>query len=300
MQKNFGKLAILAVAGAFAVASCDDANGPTLTNSGQVNVLLTDAPFPFSQVKSVDIFVTRIDAKLVDTDSAESADTDDMSGWKTLVTPNKSINLLTLTNGQTVNLGGTALPAGTYKSFRMIIDTDQSSVTLNDNSKPDIKWPGSGKTGIKIILDEPFVVADSTTNLLVDFDVGRSFVMRGNSISQNGLLFKPVIHATTQQNTGTITGSVHADNATGAGIAGATIEVLKSGTPLNDTNSNNVVRTGVSDGSGNFTLAFVPPGTYVVRATPTVASGYKPALLVGGATVTAGNTLSNQVIIVTK
>ena len=300
MQKNFGMLAVLAVAGTFAIAACDDANGPTITNSGQVNVLLTDAPFPFSQVKSVDVFVTRIDAKLVDTDSAEAADTDDMSGWKTLVSPNKSINLLTLTNGQTSNLGGAALPVGTYKSFRMNIDTDQSSITLNDNSKPNIKWPGSGKNGIKIILDKPFEVTNGTTNLLVDFDVGRSFVMRGNSISQNGLLFKPVIHATTQQNTGTITGSVRADNASGAGIAGATVEVLKAGTPLDDTNDNKVVRTAVTDGSGNFTLAFVQPGTYVVRATPTIASGYKPALLTGGATVTAGNTLSNQVIIVTK
>ena len=40
-------------------------------------------------------------------------------------------------------------------------------------------------------------VAEGTTSMLIDFDVGKSFVMRGNSISQNGLLFKPVIHATT-------------------------------------------------------------------------------------------------------
>jgi hypothetical protein len=299
MKRHFGALAALAIAGTLGLAACDDANGPTLTNSGKVNVLLTDAPFPLSEVKSVNIFVTRIDAKLADTDSAEAADTDN-SGWTTLVSPNQSINLLTLTNGQTSNLGVATIPVGTYKSFRMIIDADKSNVTLNDDTKPEIKWPSAGKNGIKIMLDEPFDVTSGTTTLLVDFDVGRSFVMRGNSISQNGLLFKPVIHATTQQNTGTITGSVRADNASGAGIAGATVEVLKAGTPLNDTQSNSVVRTGVTDASGNFTLAFVPAGTYVVRATPTVASGYKPALLTGGAVVTTGTTLSNQVIIVTK
>ncbi|HKY96723.1 MAG TPA: DUF4382 domain-containing protein [Gemmatimonadaceae bacterium] len=299
MKRHFGALAALAIAGTLGLAACDDANGPTLTNSGKVNVLLTDAPFPLSEVKSVNIFVTRIDAKLADTDSAEAADTDN-SGWTTLVSPNQSINLLTLTNGQTSNLGVATIPVGTYKSFRMIIDADQSNITLNDDTKPEIKWPSAGKNGIKIMLDEPFDVIDGTTTLLVDFDVGRSFVMRGNSISQNGLLFKPVIHATTQQNTGTITGSVRADNASGAGIAGATVEVLKAGTPLNDTQSNSVVRTGVTDASGNFTLAFVPAGTYAVRATPTVASGYKPALLTGGAVVTTGTTLSNQVIIVTK
>ncbi|HEX6573634.1 MAG TPA: DUF4382 domain-containing protein [Gemmatimonadaceae bacterium] len=300
MHRNFGMLAAFAVAGTVAIAACESGNSPTLVSTGKVNVLLTDAPFPFSQVKSVDVFVTRIDGKLAETDSAAAANTSDSSSWVTLVSPNKSINLLTLTNGQTSNLGVATIPVGTYKSFRMIIDTDQSSITLNDNSTPDIKWPSAGKNGIKILLDEPFDVTNGTTNLLIDFDVGRSFVMRGNSISQNGLLFKPVIHATTQQNTGTITGSVRADSASGAGIAGATVEVLKAGTALTDTASANVVRTGTTDGSGNFTLAFVPPGTYVVRATPTVASGYKPALLAGGAVVTAGNTLSNQVIIVTK
>jgi hypothetical protein len=209
-------------------------------------------------------------------------------------------NVGTATQRVTANLGGSNLPVGSYKSFRLVIDADKSSITMNDNSKPDIKWPSAGKNGIKIILDKPFDVTTGTTNLLIDFDVGRSFVVRGNSISQNGLLFKPVIHATTQQSTGAISGTVRGDNATGPVIAGATVEVLKAGTTLGDTNPNNIVRTAVTDANGNFTLAFVPPGTYVVRATPTVASGYKPALLPGTATVTAGSTLGSQVIIVTK
>lgn len=292
-------IAALAIAGILS-AACGDSNLPTLSSTGKVNVVLTDAPFPFSQVKSVDVFVTRIDAKLEDVDSVQAANEADSSGWKTLVSPNSSVNLLTLTGGTTANLGVATLPVGTYRSFRIVIDTDKSSVTLNDNTKPDIKWPSAGKNGIKVILDQPFEVTSGTTTLLLDFDVGRSFVMRGNSISQNGLLFKPVIHATTQQSTGIISGTVRGDNATGPVQAGATVEVLKAGTTLTDTNSNNVVRTGVTDANGNFTLAFVPPGTYVVRATPTVASGYKPALLTGGATVTAGTTLSGQVIIVTK
>jgi hypothetical protein len=298
MKMKFGTIAVLALAGAM-MAACDNSS-VTGNDVGTVNVMLTDAPFPFGQVKSVDIYVLRIDGKIAETDSAEDANESDSAGWHTLVSPNQSINLLTLTGGNTANLGGSALPVGTYNSFRMIIDTDKSSVTLNDGTKPDIKWPSAGKNGIKILLDHPFAVTSGTTNLLVDFDVGRSFVMRGNSISQNGLLFKPVIHATTQQSTGIISGTVHADNATGAGIAGATVEVLKAGTTLTDTNSENIVRSGVTDASGNFTIAFVPPGTYVVRATPTVASGYKPALLTGGATITAGNTLGSQVIIVTK
>ena len=292
------KKAALAVLAIVFAAACGDST-PTLSSGGRVNVMLTDAPFPFSQVKSVDIFITKIQAKAEDVDSAAVA-SNDSAGWKTLTSPGSSFNLLTLQNGTTANLGGSTLPVGTYRSFRLVIDTDQSSVTLNDNTKPNIKWPSAGKNGIKLILDKPFEVTDSTTNLLIDFDVGRSFVMRGNSISQNGLLFKPVIHATTQQSAGTISGSVRGDSATGAAVAGATVEVLKNGTALNDTASANVVRSGVTNASGTFTLAFVPPGTYVVRATPPSSSPYKPALLVGGATVTAGTTLNNKVIIVSK
>jgi len=294
------KLGILAasVVAALTMAGCSD-SGTTANATGQVNVQLTDAPFPFAQVKSVDIFVVRIDGKVAETDSAEDANESDSSGWKTLVSPNASINLLNLTNGKTANLGAATLPAGTYRGFRMIIDTDKSSITLNDGSKPNVKWPSAGKNGIKIVLDEPVVVSGTQT-LLVDFDLGRSFRMRGNSISQNGLLFKPVIRATSQQSTGSLAGSVHADTPTGAAIAGATIEVLKNGSSSNDSDGDNIVRSGMTDASGSFMLSFLRPGTYVVRATPPTASGYKPALLTGGVTITEATAVTGKVIVVTK
>ena len=98
-----------------------------------------------------------------------------MNDWKTLVSPNTSINLLGLTNGKTANLGVGTLPAGTYQGFRLIIDTDKSSITLNDGTKPEVKWPGAGKHGIKINLDEPVIIGPATPNLLIDFDVASTF-----------------------------------------------------------------------------------------------------------------------------
>lgn len=300
MKIKLGSIAAL-VTVLFVAAACDNSStNLTQSNSGQVNLLLTDAPFPFAEVKRVDVFVVRIDGKTADTNDTEAANESDMKGWTTLASPDTSINLLDLTNGKTANLGVATLPAGTYRGFRLIIDTDKSSVTLNDNTKPHVKWPSAGKNGIRILLDDPFVLGGTgSSSLLIDFDLGRSFVMRGNSISRNGLLFKPVIRATTQQSTGTVTGSVHGDNATGPAIDSATIEVLKNGTTLTDTNSENVVRSGMTAGSGNFTLAFIRPGTYVLRATPPAASLYKPAIL-NGVTITAGTVTSGQVIVVTK
>lgn len=295
-------IAALAFAGLTVLGCSDSGSSPGLVNgsqTGQVTVQLTDAPFPFAEVKRVDVFVVRIDGKVGEVDDTEVDDESAMSDWKTLVSPNASINLLDLANGKTSNLGVATLPAGTYRSFRMIIDTDKSSITLNDGTKPDVKWPGAGKHGIRIQLDDPVVIS-ATQNLLIDFDLGRSFRMRGNSISKNGLLFKPVIKAVSQQSTGSLAGSVHADTPAGAGIAGATIEVLKSGTALGDTDDDNVVRSGVTDASGNFLLSFIKPGTYVVRATPTTASGYKPALLTGGVTITANTAVTGKIIVVTK
>ena len=299
MKQRLGALLVATMG--VVLASCDGSGGLPLLNgrTEQLTLQLTDKPFPFSEVKRVEIFVVRIDAKLAETNDTEAEDESQMSGWETLVSPNAAFNLLDLANGKTADLGVASLPPGTYRSFRLVIDTDKSSITLNDDTKPAVQWPAAGRNGIKILLDQP-VVLSGTSTLLIDFDVGRSFVMRGNSISQNGLLFKRVVRATSQQSTGTVSGSVRGESATGAGIAGATVEILKSGTTLTDTNENNVVRTGMTDGSGSFSLAFVPPGTYVVRATPPDASGYKPALLIGGVTVTVGATISDRIIIVNK
>jgi len=135
---------------------------------------------------------------------------------------------------------------------------------------------------------------------VLDFDVGRSFVMRGNSISQNGLNFKPVIRAVASELTGGVSGSVHADTPTGAGMANVTVEVLKAGTAITDATPENVVGSTSTDANGNFAVKYLLPGTYVVRATPATTTGYQPALLTGGLTITSGATVSNQLIVVTK
>jgi hypothetical protein len=297
MRKRLELFGFLALAATGAVA-CTESD--TLgSGSGQLTIRLTDAPFPFNEVKSVDVHVVRIDARVADVDSAEAADDSD-DGWRTLVSPDEVIDLLDLTGGKTANLGTVSLPAGTYRGFRMVIDSDESGVTLNDNSTPEVKWPSAGNNGIKIQLDEPVVIGEGTTELLIDFDVGRSFVVRGNSISQNGLLFKPVIHAVTSQGTGGLSGTIRGDSETGTALSGVTVEVLKDGTALSDTNDNRIVATTVTDGSGNYTFAFLKPGEYEVRATPPAASDYDPAMLAGGVTITAGTAATGKNIVVLK
>ena len=203
----------------FSGAACSDS---TAAGTGKVSVRLTnqavaaavaadivaEAPLPAGSVKSVDIFVVRIDAKMEDaTDDDAAKDTEDSEsakdGWVTVAEPNKSFDLMTLTDGANTLLGDAQVAAGSYKSFRLIIDPAKSSITLNDanntviggESITGLKFPSADKTGIKIQLSDDLVVTEGeTSTLVVKFDVSKSFVMRGATIDQNGLLFKPVIH----------------------------------------------------------------------------------------------------------
>lgn len=293
------RIASLLAAVLLGVSGCSDSTSSN-SGTGVLTVRLTDAPFPFDLVESVDVFVVRVDAKAGTASDAETEDEDAMSDWTTVAEPNALINLLDLQSGVTTNLGSETLPTGTYRAFRLVLDVSQSSVTLKDGTQPSIIWPSAGQSGIKINLDENVELTEDGTVLILDFDIGRSFVMRGNSISQNGLLFKPVIRAVATDVTASVSGTVRQDTPTGALMAGVTIEVLVDGTPIGDATPENVVASTVTDANGAFTIDFLLPGDYEIRATPLAATTYLPALLTGGLTITAGTDVTGKLIVVTK
>ena len=211
----------------FGVAACSDSTG---AGAGTVSVRLTseslaaslvgdstasgvEAPLPAGSVKSIDIFVVRVDAKAKEPSDEEAAeDTEEAEsskdGWVTVAEPNKSFDLMQLAIGTNTFLGDAQITAGSYNGFRLIIDPAKSSVTLNDASNTVIggesivglKFPSAAQTGIKIKLSGGAlnVAEGETSTLVVKFDVSKSFVMRGATIEQNGLLFKPVIRGDRQ------------------------------------------------------------------------------------------------------
>jgi uncharacterized protein DUF4382 len=211
----------------FGVAACSDSTG---AGTGTVSVRLTNAsvaspvsadlvagesgsPLPAGFVKSVDIFVVRIDAKAkepTDDEAAEATEESESSraGWVTVAEPNATFDLMQLADGANTLLGDAQVAAGSYSGFRLIIDPAKSSVTLNDDANTVIggesiiglKFPSADKTGIKIkLLGGGLNVMDGeTSTLVVSFDVSNSFVIRADSIEQNGLLFRPVIRGEKQ------------------------------------------------------------------------------------------------------
>ena len=122
-------------------------------------------------------------------------------------------------------------------------------MVLTGTSSPGIKFPSAAQSGLKINLSKPVViVGGATTTLLVDFDVNDSFVLRGNTITQNGLLFKPVVNATIVD-AATVNATVRLANATDAALD------LRQG-------------TSVASGGSNLAFAGISSCTSVTAASP--------------------------------
>lgn len=211
--------------------------------TGQLRIELTDAPFPTQLVAEANIVIKGIDIKGADEDTV-----------LTLSEEEFAINLLDLTNGITVSLTDIEIPEGAYSEIRMIVK--ESTVLLNDGTLFDLKVPGE-KIKIKI---SPNIEIDNDVpvNLLLDFDVSRSFVVQGNPNTPAGIkgfLFKPVIKATNLATSGTLSGAVRDQVA--SPLEGVQISVFAADT-LNTTSFTNV--------DGAYRILGLLPGSYEIIA----------------------------------
>jgi hypothetical protein len=142
---------------AAAAVGCSDSDG-----SGKLTVQMTDAPFPYSEVSAVNVFVVRVDARAAEATDVEASNSANTSGWTTIATPNRVINLLSLQGGVTTNLGTTELSTGTYNAFRLVIDPAQSGVTLKSGAEVATIFPSAAQSGIKVNLSVPIEVTEDT------------------------------------------------------------------------------------------------------------------------------------------
>nr|NIM47985.1 DUF4382 domain-containing protein [Gemmatimonadales bacterium] len=261
---------------ALAVAAC----GSTEPQGGLTSVLLTDSPFPYHEVARVDIYVVRIQA-------SEQADTglfagDTLqTGLRTIVEPRERYNLLELQGGATAYLGDGELPASVYRGVRLTIDTDSSSFTLEDGrvltgeSNPGIYWQFAGEIGLNAFVHEPVEVADTGAVVVIDFDVGRSFIPLGvDTTAGRAFLFIPYIRAVNSAGTGAVGGT--AVGPAGEPIADATVSVLQ-GNPGLPENTWSLMSSGKTDAQGDFLIPYLWPRSYILAVDAYQGSGYGSA-----------------------
>ena len=101
------------------------------------------------------------------------------------------------------------LEAGTYDQIRMHV-TD-SKVVMNDDTEFDLKVPSGSSSGLKIKIEPALEISSGqTADVLLDFDVSKSFVAKGNMENGhfNGFNFKPVVRCVMLGRAGRIEGTI--------------------------------------------------------------------------------------------
>src|SRR5882762_9135240 len=150
----------------------DDSTAPNLPGGAKpvARVLLTDAPFPYDSVTSVNLYIVRIEA---------STQMDTTGGaWVVFAEPRQSFDMLQLQQGTTALLGERQISAGQYHAIRMTIDTSLSSIR-GPAGQVRVNWnnySGSNEMPLYASVDYPVNVASDGAEIVIDFDVGRSFL----------------------------------------------------------------------------------------------------------------------------
>lgn len=257
-------LALLAVAPVAVACYTDDAATGANQMSPRTNVLLTDAPFPFDTVQSVNVYVISVG---VSTQADTGGSADSMS-WVEVTAPHRQINLLELQQGDTALLGGAEIPAGQYRAVRLILDGDSSNIRYKNGSLAQVHWNGSGRQAIHAFVEAAVAVGAQSTDIVIDFDVGRSF--HYNDLGDGAFNFLPWIRAVNRAETGNIAGVVSGPGGT---VKGATVSAWGGGP-----NNWYIYSTGVTDTGGHYRLAYLLPGTYIVGVDPPSSSNFGAAL----------------------
>jgi hypothetical protein len=200
----------------------------------------------------------------------------------------RTLELLEPRGGVTEALVESEVPIGELDQIRLHVV--HGSVTLSDGRTFDLVVPSGMSSGLKVFCSPAVdVVADLTTELLLDFDVSQSFEAIPDSPRRVGDIqsfhFHPVLRVANLSETGTLSGHVHTDAGTPAegtdDAALADVEVTVTGPGGTYTTS--------TDANGEWRILGLPPGTYTVTAS---VAGYDTSQLT--ATVVVANDVSAQ------
>lgn len=261
---------------AFVAIGCGDSAGPGEGN-GTIRVVMTDAPFPIGMVAEANVSIERIEMRM--------KGSDDEADFIVLTDVDTVLNLIDLQNGLTATLAELEVPAGEYDEVRVI--TGDAEIVLIDSNAFDLKVPSGSQSGIKVKVTPVITVTEGlTTELLLDFDLSKSFVVRGNPSTPagiNGFNFKPVIRAVNVSTAGRVKGNV---------IAAANDSALGGVYIVLDADESEEMYEAYTDENGNYVLLGVPVGLYTLHAT---LEGYETAEQ-GGVEVVAGNSTTTNIV----
>ncbi|TGE21248.1 DUF4382 domain-containing protein [Hymenobacter aquaticus] len=236
------------------------------TSTAKLEVRLMDAPGDFNRVS--------LDVQQIEVHLKEESNPD---GWALLPFTPQAVNVLEYVNGRSALLVSTDFAPGDLKEIRLILGPN-STVTTPDGQVYALKTPSGQTSGVKLKLDKATLRPRETFQLLLDFDVAKSIVERGNwkpgNDKKERFLLKPVIRLVAQEVAGAIYGTV-----TPAAAKPQILAIRSSLTPA-DTFST------AADATGAYRFQGIPSGTYRVEFFPTAAApanqpAYRTAVVSG-------------------
>lgn len=235
--------------------------------NGRVVLKVTDAPFDISNIESALVTIVKVEIRKAGDGISDG------NPFLTLSEDTVTLDLIDLRNGVTETLLDMDIPTGTYDLLRLYVD--EAGLKLKDSEEIHrVKVPSGSQTGIKIFLHPGLEVSEGNLEeVLLDIDLAKSFVLRGNMVHNNGFIFKPVIRAANMAMAGSVRGLV--TDTAGVKIGEATVWIEK------DT----VLATAFTDTLGYYAILGVPAGTWSVAATK---AGYDTVRF-DGVNVVAGN-----------
>ncbi len=261
---KFNLFSVILFAFSVLFISCSDNNDGT-SDFGKLSIQLTDAPFPHDLVAEANVTIFKVDARYkgdmqLDTQAIDSTDTmvetDQGKPFVVLMENEVQVNLLELTNGVTKTLVDTDVPVGTYDLIRVYVKG--INIVLTNGITYDLDVPSGSQSGIKVFIKPGLAVNGGlSSDLLLDFDVSKSFVAKGGGQDITGFNFKPVIKASNMSTAGTLKGMItEITEETSEGVEGAQVAVFIADT-LNTTT--------FSDVDGGYMIMGLDAGSYAIE-----------------------------------
>lgn len=224
--------AIASVVGLSACKKEDIDNNLNNTQKNGITVKMTDAPGDYAmlnvEIEKVEIY-------------SES------SGWITLSNESQVVNVLELTNGNSVVLGSqSGIDAGMYTQVALHFGTDNELMVHDGGETTNFDLSGQGAVIIDINQN---IDANTHSEVLLDFNVAESIHMNGSGSGTVSITIDPSIHYVEDEETG-VSGHIE------GGIFAA-IEMSDGESTFSTfTNAN-----------GDFTLQGLAAGTYTLNVT---------------------------------
>lgn len=254
-MKKLSKIAFIVSAMLLVFAGCEmlDLNIENSTNSpskssandsSRLMLWITDDPALTDYMVEAKITLIKVELRYLE----------DSTGQREIVIfeDTMSYDLLSLRNGIMKKLVDIEVPNGKVDLIRLYVD--KASVLLVNGKTTVVKVPSGSQSGIKAFIDPPLNLRQDIDNeIIIDFDVEKSFVVRGSGKTVDdvkGFNFKPVLRVENKTTSGFVEGKVK--DSFSQAIANAKVSI----------SSDSLTATAFSDSSGYYAISALPAGMY--------------------------------------